>query len=115
MLFDGRQSRRFIQVERVANEYVRVLGLNAVWGQRFLREVPEIASHDYVGSADDRCGQHVSVVRVRQIQLPGKRLVARYETVLHGCIHEVARSFKLSHQLGTPPQHRIHPFGVNLG
>ena len=80
-----------------------------------LRKVGEVVGHDDPGLATDRCSEHVSIVRVWQLQCADEPLVSSHEAIRHGQVHQFPCATQLLRlQVGAPFENRSHPLGVNL-
>lgn len=64
---------------------------------------------------EDRSREHVSIMRVGQLQLIDEPLVSGNQTIGHGQVHQLLRTTELiGLQVRAPFENRSHPLGVNL-
>ena len=68
MVAYGRQRQRFVQVQDMTNENVRMLGFDRIGLEGDGRKVLQVQCHNDIGACRDSCCKHMAVVRVRQSQ-----------------------------------------------
>jgi hypothetical protein len=101
-------------VQKVADERVRMLSLEAMSYERVGRKVPQIYGHNDTCVAVDGGGEHVAIVGIGRDKLVKHRLVATDESIVDVFVHQPARALELREgEIGTVAQQRRDPFFVN--
>lgn len=81
-----------IEIKLIEHEVVWMLCLDVVWLERTCGKVLGVLCHDDIGMSEDCGGQDVTIIRIGQVQSIDKRLVANYEAVGNGLVHERSSS-----------------------
>ena len=84
----------FIQIDYVPDEYIRMLGFNAVRGQCLRRKIFKVHCYDHVSPPDYGRSQDVTIIWIGEIQSTDHRLVPCDEAVFDRLVHQFPGSFK---------------------
>ncbi|EJO61918.1 hypothetical protein BURMUCF1_A0968 [Burkholderia multivorans ATCC BAA-247] len=84
----GRNDHRGFEVEKIIDELVWMLGLDAVRQQRLFRKVLSIERHDHAGVATDCSGKHVTIVGIRENKPGNQRFITGHDGIRYRSIHQ---------------------------
>jgi len=98
---------------KVRDKVVGMLRLNAVTGERGLREIRQVVGDDHARlAADGRC-EYVPVIGVGQVEMIDETFMTGDQTVRYRKVHQLARPLNLLRSQVRPIlQHRARPFLV---
>lgn len=115
MVANGLEHGPGVGFEEVDDEVVRVLRRDGVWSKTTGGKVPQVAGHDHIGFARDRCGQHMAVVGIRQVKPRSKRPVVGHDGIGKVFVHDRAGPVQDAWvDVGPVGQKAAHPFRMNV-
>ena len=83
------------EIKKVQDEFIGMLGFDAVDRDHFSRKIFQVHCHDDVGAAADGSSQNVAVIRIGQVQTGNEILVADNKGVEGMPVHQIAGPFQL--------------------
>jgi len=105
----------FAQIHLALDETVRVNRLDREGFKILDWKVPKVEGHDHLRVGDDRSGQYVAIIRIRQIEAWNQVLVAGDEAVGHRLIHQAPGAFEQrTVQVRSLALNVTDPLGVDL-
>ena len=97
------------------DKLIRVLRRNPVRLKRFLGKIRKVIRYDHPSLTTNSRRQHMSVMRIGQLQLIDETFVSRHQIIRHGQVHQLPRALELlGFQVGTSFDNRSRPFSMNL-
>lgn len=84
----GRNDHGRFKVEKIVDELVGMLRLDAIRRQHLLGKVLPVERHDHAGVAADCSGKHVTIIGIRKNKPGNQRFITGHDGIGYRSIHQ---------------------------